>query len=199
MELVGVADTDVEDESLLVDLDQSAFAPAKRRGSIRRRLRSWRGRHRVSGESTGRGEAGIGLRVHLGPATIRKLGLVAQFQKGTLMTLIPVILGQIPQNQVAVFALVLQAGLVEIEDQRACNGRDGEIIPPLAGIGDSRTCLLDRLLVLLEIITALILANDIEAVLGVVVIGIQSVNCFQTGGDIGRQRICTLLLIVIDC
>jgi hypothetical protein len=82
------------------------------------------GSHRISRELARRSITGVRTRVHTRSAAVRILGLVAKLQQKTLVAVITAILGEVTQNDIAVIAFVLEAGLLEVELKSICRLRD---------------------------------------------------------------------------
>lgn len=82
------------------------------------------GSHRISREFAGRCITWVRARVNIRSAAIRILGLVAKLHQETLVAVVTAILGEVTQNDVAVIAVVLEAGLLEVELKNICSLRN---------------------------------------------------------------------------
>jgi hypothetical protein len=93
------------------------------------------GSHWVPCESARRGITGVRARIHTRSAAVRITGLVAKLQQKTLVAVVATILSEVTQNDVAVIAFVLQAGLLEVEEKSVRDLRDGIHRAPFVAVG----------------------------------------------------------------
>lgn len=121
--------------------------------------------HWVPSEFARRGITGVRARIHIRPAAVRIPGLVAKLEQKAFVAFISTILGNITQDDVAVLALVLQAGLLEVEEKSVSDLGDGIHCAQIVGVGSARAFGSHRFPVLHQLVATVASANLVKTML----------------------------------
>lgn len=134
------------------------------------------GSHWVPCESARRGITGVRARIHIRSAAVRIPGLVAKLQQKALVAVVSTILGEVTQNDVAVIALVLQAGLLEVEEKSVGDLRDGIHCAPFVAVSGAGASGSHRFSVLQQLVATVAGANLVKTMLRVKIVGTETVH-----------------------
>lgn len=95
-------------------------------------------------------------------------------------------------------SFILQADLVEVENQSACSSGYGIIGAQGVGVRDTTALVCHSFLVISQLVAAFGLANDIEGVLRVENFSAAAAHRRNAGCNVGCKSVCALRTVVAD-